>query len=237
MEGKSIRCFEAKCGIIGLDPATPDLIIRADERLGMGVNWQDETLTRMFTCIVVRLGGTSVADQETILIGEMLDPVFSGRIIQETEIVGSSLQAQIIPTVLAKFPHIVMGSERGFGTRGSAKAIKGPARICFCTVGWVAGDIDRIHHKTRRRHIGICPIAESHQHIARESGKISRQINPVSTAPTGYPFTKVLSVRAGVGREIGVHIGPVGATICRERPPDKRNPNPVQCRNSPWRSR
>ena len=103
MQTDLVRLLRAKSGVIGLDARTPDLaVIGAQQQFGMRIHRQEQattaTIGTVITNIVIGKRGVIVPDQQTILIGEVLDPIRLG--IREAEVIGTGAQAVVIATYL-----------------------------------------------------------------------------------------------------------------------------------------
>src|SRR5690606_2406621 len=71
-------------------PPVPAGTIRQRDRLGSGVDRQDQTLTGVLTGVVVLVRGVPVADQQTVLVREVRGPVRLG--LRVTEVVRAGAQ-------------------------------------------------------------------------------------------------------------------------------------------------
>src|SRR5690349_20430770 len=110
----------------------------------MGVDRQDQSLSRVVCDAVIRLGIIPVTNQQTILIREGLYPIGPG--VQEAEVIGSA-QRLVIAQILAEFGNISIKERDRCRTIRASETFIGPAWICLSAVDRKACDLDVVDAK------------------------------------------------------------------------------------------
>src|SRR5688572_4076871 len=115
----------------------------------------------MSTSAVVRLRCIPIANQQTVLIGEVLHPI--GKAVQEAKVVGSS-QGGIISAILPEFSNVSVEVELGFFPGCHTETtfgVKGPASVRLSSIGRRTCNRNFIHLETLLHNRPICPVAEA----------------------------------------------------------------------------
>ena len=125
VQGDRISGLQSKGRVVGLDAVAPDAAVGAVHQLGMGVDRQEQAAAAAQTApcghVVIRERSVPVADQQAVLVGEVLDPVVQDRIAAPTEVVGVG-QPCVEAPVLAELGHVGVEVEGGLGAGGAAES-------------------------------------------------------------------------------------------------------------------